>query len=104
MIAEEAANVGVGGPALFDRGQDGREVVVEQHQVRGLARDVCAAPHPSPPPDVGLSQGGPVVDSVAGHRDDMSAVLQAFATRNFCSGGETRLITMPSRSSMAPSI
>ena len=48
------------------------EVVVEQHEVGGLAGDVGArAAHGDA--DVGLVQGRAVVDAVAGHRHDVAA-------------------------------
>ncbi len=52
----------------FDRGDDRGEVVVEQHEVGGLASDVAAA-RAHGDADVGLPQCGPVVHAVAGHRD-----------------------------------
>ena len=51
------------------------EVVVEQHEVRRLAGDVGAGPAHRDA-DVGLVQGGTVVDAVAGHRHDVSPGAQ----------------------------
>ena len=42
VVGEEAPDVGEGGPSLFDRGDDGREVVVEQDQVGRFTGDVGA--------------------------------------------------------------
>ena len=54
VVGEEAADVGERRPALLDRGDDGGEVVVEQHEVGGLAGDVGArAAHGDA--DVGLA-------------------------------------------------
>ena len=47
VVGEEPADVGERRPALLDGGDDGGEVVVEQHQVGGLAGDVGAADGPS---------------------------------------------------------
>ncbi len=72
VVGEEAADVGERGPAVADRGDDRGEVVVEQHQVGGLAGDVgAAAAHRHT--DVGLAQRRAVVHPVAGHRDDVAA-------------------------------
>ena len=44
VVGEEAADVGERRAALLDGGDDGGEVVVEQHQVGRLAGDVGARP------------------------------------------------------------
>ena len=75
MVGEEAADVGERRAALLDGGDDGGEVVVEQHEVGGLAGDVGAgAAHRDA--DVGRVQGRAVVDAVAGHGDDVAPGLQ----------------------------
>ena len=62
-------------PAEPDRLDDRREVVVEEHQGRGLARDVgAAASHRDA--DVGGLQGRRVVDAVARHDDDLAPRLE----------------------------
>ena len=61
--------------ALLDGAHDRREVVVEQHEVGGLARDVGAgAAHGDA--DVGFVQRRAVVDAVARHRHHMTAPTQ----------------------------
>jgi hypothetical protein len=40
VVGEEASNVGVRGAPLLDGGDDRCEIVVEQDEVRGLARDI----------------------------------------------------------------
>ena len=63
-----------------------REVVVEQHQVGGLAGHVAAAGAHGDA-DVGLPQRRGVVDPVAGHRDDVAAVAQSTAAMRSLSAG-----------------
>ena len=73
--SEELANVVVDPAALFDGGGDRGEVVVEQDEVCHLAADVAAAlAHGDA--DVGSLEGRCVVDSVAGHRHDLAALLE----------------------------
>ena len=75
VVGEEPADVGERGPALLDGRDDRGEVVVEQHEVGGLPGDVGAADAHGHA-DVGLAQRRPVVDAVAGHRDDVTAGAQ----------------------------
>ena len=71
VVGQEPADVGEGRAALLDGGDDGGEVVVEQHEVGGLAGDVgAAAPHRDA--DVGRLEGRAVVHAVAGHRHDVA--------------------------------
>ena len=64
-----------------------REVVVEEDQVGGLARDVGAgAAHRHP--DRGFAQRGRVVDPVAGHGHDMTALLQRLGDAQLVLGGD----------------
>jgi hypothetical protein len=64
---------------------DGGEVVVEQHHVRRLARDVGAAlAHRHA--DVGRLQRRRVVHAVAGHGGELAGRLQRATMRIFCSG------------------
>ena len=52
-----------------------REVVVEEHEVRRLTSDVGPGlAHRDA--DVGLAQSRRVVDTVAGHRDHLTSLLQ----------------------------
>ena len=75
VVGEEAADVGERRPPLLDGGDDGGEVVVEQHEVGGLAGDVGAgAAHGDA--DVGRLERGAVVHAVAGHGDDVAPGLQ----------------------------
>ena len=54
---------------------DRDEVVVEQHEIRRLPRDIRAAlPHGDA--DVGGLERRRVVDAVAGHGDDLAVGLQ----------------------------
>ncbi len=73
--AQALADVAVDRPALLHRVNEAREVVVEQHDVRDVARDVGAA-RAHGHADVGRAQRGGVVDAVAGHRDDGAAGLE----------------------------
>jgi hypothetical protein len=72
---QRLADVRVDRAALLDGAHDRREVVVHQHDVGDVARDVRAAgTHRDP--DVGRAQRRGVVDPVAGHRDHVAARLQ----------------------------
>jgi hypothetical protein len=74
-VEEELADVGVDPPARLDRGDDRREVVVDEDHRRRLAGDVGPrATHRDA--DVGRAQRRRVVDAVAGHRDDVALLLQ----------------------------
>ena len=73
-VDEETDEVVVRPPALADRGGHRRQVVLDEHQVGGLLRDL-GAPTAEGDTDVGSAQGGRVVDAVPGHRDDVSAAL-----------------------------
>ena len=72
---EEPADVLERRAAELDRGHDRGEVVVEQHQVGGLAGHVAAV-RAHRHPDVGLAQRRGVVDAVAGHGDDVPRALE----------------------------
>ena len=88
-VAQEPADVGVDPAAFLDRDPDGGEVVVGEHEVRGLAGHLgAAAAHRDA--DVGARRAGRVVDPVAGHRDHVAALLQASTMSTFCSGGSGR--------------
>jgi hypothetical protein len=74
--------------ALHGR-HDRGEVVVGEHHVRGAPRHVGAA-DPHRDPDVGLLERGGVVHAVAGHRDDLSQLLQSTHDPQLVLGGRTR--------------
>ena len=71
VVGEEPADVLERRAAELDRGHDRGEVVVEQHQVGGLACHVAAV-RAHGDPHVRLAQGRGVVDAVAGHGDDVA--------------------------------
>jgi hypothetical protein len=62
-------------PAFLHRGDDGGEVVVQQHHVGGFLGNVGAGDAHGHA-DVGLLERRRVVDAVAGHGHDVAAVLQ----------------------------
>ena len=66
------AQVGKHAPPVAHRGDDRREIVVQQHQRGGFACDV-GAPRAHRHADVGGLQRRRVVDAVAGHRHDLAA-------------------------------
>ena len=71
---EEESDVGVDAATLLDGRDDGRQVVVGEHEVGGLPGDLGAAVAHGDA-DVGSVQGRPVVHPVAGHGDDRAPVL-----------------------------
>jgi hypothetical protein len=76
MVGEEPLDVVEGGPALLHGPDDVGDVAVQQDEVGGLAGNV-GADHAHGHADVGLPQGGSVVDAVAGHGDDLAQRLQS---------------------------
>jgi hypothetical protein len=62
------------GPAFLHGRDDGGEVVVGQGHVRGLAAHLGPR-DPHGDADIGLLQGGCVVDAIAGHGDDVAVLL-----------------------------
>ena len=87
VVGEEPADVGERRASLLDGGDDGGEVVVEQHQVGGLARHVGArAAHGHA--DGRLAQRGRVVDAVAGHGHDVAAAAQRRGDAQLVLGGD----------------
>jgi len=72
---DEAAQVVVDDAALLDRADDGGEVVIAEHHVRRLLRDVSAGDAHGHP-DVRLLQCRGVVDAVTRHRHDLSVALE----------------------------
>ena len=63
------ADVAHGGLAQFTCAHDPAKVSFDQRDAAALDRDVRAGAHGDA--DMGLRQGGRVVDAVAGHRDDL---------------------------------
>ena len=59
--------------AEVDRAHERGEVVVGEHDLAGLLRDLGAAAHGDA--DVGLLERGGIVDRVAGHRHDLAGLL-----------------------------
>ena len=59
--------------AEVDRAHERGEVVVGEHDLAGLLRDLGAAAHGDA--DVGLLERGGIVDRVAGHGDDLARLL-----------------------------
>lgn len=88
MVGEEAADVGVGCAPLLHGDDDGGEVVVEKHQVGGLAGDVGSR-HTHCHADVGLAERRAVIDPVAGHREHMPPTLQGAGDGELLFGGDT---------------
>ena len=72
---DEAAQVVVDHPAFLDGRDDGGEVIVAQHHVRGLLRDIGAG-DTHRHADIGLLQRGRVVDAITRHRDHLALSLQ----------------------------
>ena len=100
VVREEAADVRERRATLLDRRDDRREVVVQQHEVGGFARDVRAdTSHRDA--DVRLLERRAVVDAVAGHRDNVAPRLQRLRDPQLLLGLDPRR-TMPSRSTTAP--
>jgi hypothetical protein len=87
VIGEEPTDVDVRRATLFDTADDAGEVVVEQHEVGCLARDVSArASHRNA--DVGLVKSRCIVDTVAGHGDDVAASVQGLGDPKLVLGGD----------------
>jgi hypothetical protein len=62
-------------PALLHRGHDGREVVVRDHERRGLTRGLrSGGTHGDP--DIGLPECRCIIDAVTCDRDDLAGALQ----------------------------
>jgi hypothetical protein len=74
-ILDEADEVVEDGAAFLDGGDDGGEVVVEQDHLGGLLGDIGAGDAHGHA-DFRALEGGGVVDAVAGHGDDLAALLQ----------------------------
>ena len=60
--------------ALFDRGYNGREVVVDDHNLGGILRRFRAH-HPHGDADVGANERRSVVHAISGHRHDVAPLL-----------------------------
>ena len=74
QVGQVLLDVVVDPAAALDRLDDGREVVVRQHDVGRLLGDVGAGDAHGDA-DVGVLERRRVVDAVAGHRDDVALVL-----------------------------
>lgn len=89
-VEDELADVVVDTAAGLDGRDDGGEVVVGEHHRGGFPGDVGAgAAHGDP--DVGPSQRGCVVDTVAGHGDDLALGAQRVGDAELgfrCAAGE----------------
>ena len=84
-VLDELADVVVDDAAFLDGGHDGGEVVVEQDHVGGFLGHISPGDSHGHA-DIGLAQSGSVVDSVAGHRRDLSCVLEGRTIFILCSG------------------
>ncbi|MCW8098951.1 hypothetical protein OOZ58_20605 [Streptomyces tauricus] len=81
-VEHELADVVEDASPRVDRGDDGGEVVVGEHHGGCLTRHVCSrSAHGDT--DVGVAQGGSVVDAVSGHRDHLAPRAQGFADAQF---------------------
>ena len=86
---DDVADVLVSDTAFLDAGDDRGEVVVAEHEVGRLARDIgAAAAHGHA--DVGAAQRRCVVDAVAGHGDEMPGALGGFDQRELLLRGHPR--------------
>ena len=71
---------------FLDGGDDGREVVIHEHDVGHFTRDIAAAlTHRDA--DIGALQGRGIVDPVSRDRDDLPQVLQALDQAQLVLGG-----------------
>ena len=93
-VADELADVVVDPPAGFDRRGNGGEVVVGEDHRGGLAGDIGPrTPHRHA--DVRAAQRGRVVDSVAGHGDDLAGRAQGVGDAQLGFGGASREDHLP---------
>ena len=72
--------------AEVDGAHERGEVVVGEHDLAGLLRDLGAAAHGDA--DVGLLERGGVVHGVAGHRDDLAGLLHEPGEAHLVLGGD----------------
>ena len=87
--ADELLDVLVDAAAFLDGRDDGGEVVVEQHDVGNLPRDVAAAlPHGDT--DVGALERRRVVDAVSRDGDDLTVLLEGFDQAQLVLGRHAR--------------
>ena len=110
-VAHRLAQIVVDAPAEPDGADDRAEIVVEQHDRRGLARHVGAAAAHGDADMRGLERRR-VVDAVAGHRDDLAVGLERVddaqlllghdAGEDGSSGGPAR--PAPDRSAVSSSV
>ena len=72
-------------PPFPDCRDDGREIVVQQYHRRGFPRDV-RAPAAHGDPDIRTLECRRIVDSVAGHGNELAARLQCLDQRDLLFG------------------
>eukprot|EP00053_Salpingoeca_punica_P015069 m.137833 g.137833 ORF g.137833 m.137833 type:complete len:1067 (-) comp16613_c0_seq1:133-3333(-) len=87
QVADKLLGVVVDGAALLDSSDNGGEVVVGEDHGGGALGDRGAGAHGHA--DVGLLQGGGVVDTVAGHGDNLGLVLQVADDATLVGGLDT---------------
>src|SRR6185437_10070296 len=99
MVCEETAGVCERSSALFDGCYDGGEVVIQQHEIRCLTRDVgTGLAHRNS--DVSLLQRRTVVNPIASHGNDMTAPLQGSGDPQFvlrCDPAQHNSVTINQR-------
>lgn len=88
QVEKRALDVAQDVSALSDRADDRGEVVVEEDEIgRGARHGSPTLPHGDA--DVGATQGRRVVDSVAGHRHDVSRRLEGVDDLELLRGTDT---------------
>ena len=75
---------------LFDRLHNTGEVIVGEHHVGGLFRDIGAG-DAHRDPDIGGLERRRIVDAVAGHRHDLAAALEALDDPQLVFGIDPRI-------------
>ena len=83
-VGQEFADVLEYRSPFLDRVDDAREIVVEQHHVRGRTGDLGAG-DAHRDTDMRSLQRRRIIDAIAGHRDDVPAALERLTMRIFCS-------------------
>ena len=89
QVQERALNVLEDVAAFANGGDDRREVVVEEDEIRRRAGHV-GPPLPHGDADVGPAQRGRVVDAVTRHRDDGASLLQRVDDQELLFGADAR--------------
>ena len=80
MVREESPGIRERGSALLDGGNDGCEIVIQQHKIRGLACHIRPG-ETHGDANVCFVEGRSIVNAVAGHGDYMSALAQRTGNR-----------------------